>query len=802
MTELPLSAGIVAAAMTAYVPAIAIVVVLDVVWLIQRRLALNNVIILFCILVLLAIIRLWWASCAAYKTLYLRHTFGTTYKIKGFHCALILWSLWVLAPIHLGCALHTMLQNGGRRDLEHLLNPVLSLSTLQQLTVLDLTWFLAQCSAMNSPTYTDNPSYELDLAHGPIEESDSIFSGRLDLHGMLWQRAPSRLELDPNATSMVQSTYWEFLIPLLTICYLLQILFVVQDQLQHKSHSGVLSAASCILSLLSFVTLFVWGSIVLVFSSRTQMRSTMTLAFIAAATGQLGMLSTVAYVVLRLLSRLPTFSTIPSWQLKLARYFQYVMVFGTLLLALAWVLKVRWSIIRSKLRKIRDKIRGEEVQGAQTTVIQEQGTQFPAIQEEEIQSPGIQEEGAQTQVMQQQEQGREAATPASSRREAQATEVPSLDGAAETQRSRFNSFEPRAIFSALRKYSKQHRMSTRQRDGAIVAFCLIIMIVALLLLLLVQQTWTALTKASRIGLAVAIAILCIMITLLIAFGLIRCRQIEHPTEKFLKKPRFGTHAVLMTRKPTIPAMETFTFEHSSAYSAPRAQNFGPTGTSAPIRTDTWRSTRKGSKTKAASKAASKAPTRQATSRNLRQTDNVAEEVRQPTTKAGPGGRVDALSSPKAKRAEEEPQPESSSPGGDPSIAVKRKPTVTFALDGKASPYEESEWETTESSVRAGGAAEPSSSSSRRNSISLDGHSEGELTDRGWLWALRSVEDGKKTIRPPAKPRARVLSAIPEREDRAGCSGHGRDLGRSGGAKDTEPAAAAGDIETADIEKAK
>ncbi|KAI4147211.1 MAG: hypothetical protein LQ340_005662 [Diploschistes diacapsis] len=294
-------------------------------------------------------------------------------------------------------------------------------------------------------------------------------------------------------------------------------------------------------------------------------------------------------------------------------------------------------------------------------------------------------------------------------------------------------------------------------------------------------------NAAHIANMVALVVVGLLLAATIAGGLVRLRQTRYSTEELSRRDSLLAPSLVKSRRESIPATDMFTFEHNSVYSTqtPRSRFMSPamSGASSPIRSPTR--SRRGTTT-----VGCRAP--QIEEQDFAPHPSISEAVSAALlNRKSTVGLPPAVHAPMTRNAAvhptgQEPPRAFGAPTtalADPSLGPpKRRPTVTFALDGRSpSPPDEHEdeadWETTSSSTHPGEQASPHAAiaaAARMRSHSLDGSAEeAGLMERGGgdgkegggrSFPLSHVEvgNGMHTVRAPRRqPRLSVLSVIKE-----------------------------------------
>ena len=750
--RLPLRPEIISAGIVAYVPAFGFLLFLDIILSNGAR-RLHGIRATWTLawgtLSLLTVLRLWWACCVAYKALRLKYVYRRSQIVKGVRLVLLSCLQWIVTLILMMIALFATVGNRQRLVLLLVLVVVFHILLVQ-----DLVWFGFLVKRLSSSKRQNRPDVDLTGASATREP------GTPDLED------PERPVLNANAASLPQSVRWTWLIPCLAICLLLELLFILQDQKKWEGFDWIPGPLYLLLGI--FFVLFAWGSRTLVFASRQQEDSTVRSAHCAVITGEVGLLSTAAYAILKMDPyREGEEEIVLKQYLRNAMIFQYAATLFYLVEALSWTCFLCYKHIR---RNRIEKVGLQQVQA-------------------HTQAPG-----------QNQGQGQDQA-------------IPALDGAADLPPKRLFRQSMMKLVAATREANKQHMMSQNEKECALATFSLTILLAIFFYLILLATRGIRGNHTAGIGLIIAIVALALFITCFCIFGLHRCQKLGHPKEHLLAQRRFRHAAVLATDRERIPATEMFTFERRNTFSTPRSHYLAPISSSEaaePVRAASAPNTRRSSR---ATAAASRAATREPTSLGIGRTDTFAADEIYKARRLAEKNKAAAAAAKSRRntfafRPKETPsnvaEPrDQSSKAAEPAPEVKRKPTVTFALDGQTSPRKEereSEWETTVSESSNSSLAKRKSalrSGPRIDGVmSLDGPSaaapEEQLAERiERALSLRGVgvslvADGTRTIRPPFKPRGGVLSIVEE-----------EGKGRGSGSLESGAATGGEDIELAD-----
>ena len=546
----------------------------------------------------------------------------------------------------------------------------------------------------------------------------------VNIHGVPVAIRRKTQKIYPGSIAILPFSGWGLVPWWLAGCIGLEILIIVQPHSSRLEKLGSSYPFVCALEGALFAFYF-WATFVLICSPKHQARAFSRSACCMAIIAQLCILSNSTHLFMTKMSWNTSWPVMSSTYLGIAKYCQYVLVLSLLVLALIWniVEMHRW---RSSIHE----------------------------------------------------------------------EHHTLDGAAEglEEGTKWPLGKKRLLY--LRGFYRRHLelkgvQGRSSRDFAVGVAGLTILVITLAMLCISIEK----RRANRTAHWIGIVLVSIVITAFIGLALIRSRNVEHPAAQLVRQDSRLVAGMMSTRRESIPATDMFTFEHASGYTTPRNQFRSPinrSGAATPTKTggdgirrsSTFAGHRAGTFNERdfapqtdANTSKPAGPTRNPTGFAEGDPPVYAErkatrKFSRPTTihesgASSPthtGSTTDLAHPPHQTDADPEPP--------------KRKPTVTFALDGErpqAQAHDHSdsaEWESCESSANPE-PPEPSHQrvppNRRSKTVTFDGFSEDSHNDeelfppRRERYApvrLNSVGNGMKTVRLPRRaPRPNVLSTI-------------------------------------------
>ena len=472
--------------------------------------------------------------------------------------------------------------------------------------------------------------------------------------------------------------------------------------------------------------LYLWAIFVLICSQKQRARAVSRTACCMAIVAQLCILSNSAHLFMARMDRNTDGPVVSQLYPVIAKYCQYVSVLSLLVFALVWnIVEIcRW----------------------QSSTHERHITVDNPIEALEEGTPGTYE--GQT----------------------------TLDGAAEGLDEGTKPPLGKKKLSYLRRFYRRHLtlngvQGRSGRDFAVGVAGLTILVITLAMLCISLEK----RRANRTAHWVGIVLVSSIIAAFIGLALVKSRNVEHPADQLVRQDSRLVAGMMSTRRESVPATDMFTFEHASGYNTPRNQLRSPTtrsGTATPTKTGDGN---RRSSTFAGHRAGT-----------FNERDFALQTEANSSKPAGPTRNPTGLAEGDPPHAERKPTLHTSTTNpaqpvhhtdADPE-PPKRKPTVTFALDGERHQAHDhgdsTEWESCESSANP----EPPEPSHPRTSphdrrskaVTFDGYSEDSSHEKKELFPprrekyapirLNSMENGMKTVRFPRRaPRPSVLSTI-------------------------------------------